>query len=387
MWSSPSRSCSSSGWSWGAASASGSRSLLEVDLVKRLGAFELRPRFAAGPGTIVLFGPSGSGKSLTLAAIAGLLRPDAGRIALGGETLFDRARGVDLPPERRRVGYVPQGYALFPHLSVAENVTYGLRGLPRAEVGRRLDEVLALLGLKGLADRRPRQVSGGQQQRVALARALVVRPRLLLLDEPFAALDAEIRRLLRAELVELQRRLGIAVVFVTHDLGEAHALGEQVALYDRGEVLQVGRIGEVFARPLSLRAAELTGTRNVLPGRVAAASADGLLVKVGRYEIETPPYPFAPGEAVRVCLRPEHALLVRPGTEPHVAPRSNLVRGRIVREVASGAFHTLFVRLEGADLELEVDVPAHPYEVMGVAERRDWEVSLKRSALHVIRAG
>jgi ABC-type Fe3+/spermidine/putrescine transport system ATPase subunit len=334
----------------------------------------------------VLFGPSGSGKSLTLAAIAGLLRPDAGRIALDGEPLFDRARGIDLPPERRRVGYVPQGYALFPHLTVAENVTYGLGGLPRAEVGRRLDEVLALLGLRGLADRRPGQVSGGQQQRVALARALVVRPRLLLLDEPFAALDAEIRRLLRAELAELQRRLGIAVVFVTHDLGEAHALGEQVALYDRGEVLQVGRIGEVFARPLNRRAAELTGTRNMLPGRVVGPAGDGLLVEVGGREIETPPYPFAPGQAVRVCLRPEHALLVRPGSEPHVAPRSNLVRGRIVREVAAGAFHTLFVRLEDGELELEVDVPAHPYEVMGVAARRDWEVSLKRSALHLIRA-
>jgi len=369
-----------------AASSSRGRGRLEVDLVKRLGAFELSPRFAAGPGTVVLFGPSGSGKSLTLAAIAGLLRPDTGRIAIGGETLFDRRQGVDLPPERRRVGYVPQGYALFPHLSVGQNVTYGLHGLPRAEVGRRLDEALTLLGLHGLTDRRPGQVSGGQQQRVALARALVVRPRLLLLDEPFAALDAEMRRLLRAELVELQRRLGIAVVFVTHDLGEAHALGDQVVLLDRGQVLQVGRTGDVFTRPVGLRAAELTGTRNVLPGRVVGATADGLVVRVGGYEIETPPYPFAPGEAVRVCLRPEHALLVRPGTAPHVAPRSNLVRGRIVREVASGAFHTLFLRLEDAEVELEVDVPAHPYEVMGVAERPDWEVSLKRGALHLIRA-
>ena len=332
----------------------------------------------------MLFGPSGSGKSLTLSAIAGLLRPDDGRIVVGGETLFDRRRGVDLPPERRRVGYVPQGYALFPHLTVARNVTYGLGGLARGEVRRRLDEVLSLLGLEGLADRRPGQISGGQQQRVALARALVVQPRLLLLDEPFAALDAEIRRLLRAELVELQRRLGLSVVFVTHDLGEAHAVGDEVALYDRGVVLQVGRIGDVFARPVSLRAAELTGTRNVLPGRVVDATAEELLVRVGPYELETPLYPFAPGDGVLLCLRPEHALLVRPGSEPHVAPRSNLVRGRIVREVASGAFHTLVMRLEGTDLELEVDVPAHPYEVMGVAQQRDWQVSLKRSALHLI---
>jgi molybdate transport system ATP-binding protein len=324
----------------------------------------------------VLFGPSGSGKSLTLAAVAGLLRPDEGRIVLAGETLFDSARGIDLPPERRRVGYVPQGYALFPHMSVAENVAYGLS---RAERRERVVDALALLALDGLADRRPGQISGGQQQRVALARALVIRPRALLLDEPFAALDAEIRRTLRAELAALQRRLGIAVIFVTHDLAEAHAVGDTVALLDRGAVLQVGPTADVFARPESRRAAELTATRNVLPGQVVDAER----VRIGPHILETPRHDLPPGTAVHLCLRPEHVLLVRPGSEPHVAERTNVIRATIEREVASGAFHTLFLR--AGNLALEADVPAHPYEVMGVARSREWDVSLKRSAIHVIR--
>ena len=323
----------------------------------------------------MLFGPSGSGKSLSLAAVAGLLRPDEGRIALAGDTLFDSAKRIDLPPERRRVGYVPQGYALFPHLTVAENVAFGLS---RGEHAR-VDDVLTLLGLEGLGARKPRQISGGQQQRVALARALVIRPRALLLDEPFAALDAEIRRTLRAELAALQRRLGIAVVFVTHDLAEAHAVGDTVALFDRGAVLQVGPTAEVFARPTCQRAAELTATRNVLPGRVV----DATTVQLGPELFETPRHDLAPGTAVHVCIRPEHVLLVRPGSEPHVAERTNVIRATIEREVASGAFHTLYLRAGG--LLLEADVPAHPYEVMGVARSREWDVSLKRSAIHLIR--
>ncbi|HEY3111803.1 MAG TPA: ABC transporter ATP-binding protein, partial [Chloroflexota bacterium] len=266
--------------------------MLEVDVRKRLGSFELRACFAAERGTTVLFGHSGSGKSLTLAAVAGLARPDAGRICLDGEVLLDLARGVDLAPERRRVGYVPQGYALFPHLTVAQNVAYGL---PRAEAAGRVAEAIRRLRLEGLERRRPDQISGGQAQRVALARALVVRPRLLLLDEPFAALDAEIRRALRAELGELRRQLDIAVLFVTHDLAEAHAVGDRVAVFDAGAVLQVGPTEQVFDRPASRRVAELTATRNVLPGVVVGPSAGGLLVRVGPHDLDAPALDLRPG--------------------------------------------------------------------------------------------
>ncbi|HEY3107525.1 MAG TPA: Fe3+/spermidine/putrescine ABC transporter ATP-binding protein, partial [Chloroflexota bacterium] len=208
------------------------------------------------------------------------------------------------------------------------------------------------------------------------------------LDEPFAALDAEIRRALRAELGELRRQLDIAVLFVTHDLAEAHAVGERVAVFDAGAILQVGPTEHVFDHPASRRVAELTATRNVLPGVVVGPSAGGLVVRVGPHDLDAPALDLRPGTAVDVCIRPEHVLLVRHEKEPHVGPRRNILAGRIVREVAQGAFHTLYLRLDPPLLpgehDLELDLSDHPYEVMGVAGRRDWSVSLKPSALHLI---
>ncbi|HJX62273.1 MAG TPA: ATP-binding cassette domain-containing protein, partial [Dehalococcoidia bacterium] len=195
--------------------------MLEVDIRRRLGAFHLATAFSAADEIAVLFGPSGAGKSLTLQAIAGILRPDKGLVRVNGLTAFDSSAGINLPPQERRIGYVPQGYALFPHLTVAHNVGYGLSGLDRRRRAERVQEMVRLLGLDGLEERRPRELSGGQQQRVALARALVFRPRLLLLDEPFAALDEAIRSTLRQELLDIRRRMAVTIVLVTHDLVEA----------------------------------------------------------------------------------------------------------------------------------------------------------------------
>src|SRR5215210_1570247 len=214
--------------------------MLDLAIEKRLGAFHLRPSFAIGRELLVLFGHSGSGKSLTLQAIAGLVRPDAGCIAIDGRAVFDAARGLDETPQRRGVGLVVQDYALFPHLSVRDNVAFGLDRLRPAERRARVAELVKLLELDGLEDRRPAQISGGQAQRVALARALAPRPRLLLLDEPFSALDSAIRVGLRRELARLKRELDLTIVFVTHDLREAFNLADRVAVYDHGHVLQVG---------------------------------------------------------------------------------------------------------------------------------------------------
>jgi ABC-type Fe3+/spermidine/putrescine transport system ATPase subunit len=250
--------------------------------------------------------------------------------------------------------------------------------------------VTNLLHLSDLLDRHPGQISGGQQQRVALARALVIEPRALLLDEPFAALDAEIRRILRTELVALQRRLGIAVVFVTHDLTEAHVVGDRVAVFDAGVVLQVGDVAAVVDRPVSRRVAELTATRNILPGTVIDRDATGTRVRLGDSTFHGPPSEFAIGATVDLCIRPEHVLLVRAGQAPHFEPRANLLSGAIVRDIAHGAYHTLHVRLDPpilpGDFDLEVDVPHHPYEVMGVAATRTWQVALQRSAVHLVPA-
>ena len=200
--------------------------MLDVSIYRELDGFTLDVAFATDAPMSALVGPSGSGKTLTLRAVAGVFRPDAGRIVLDGEPLFDSDQGIDLPPQARRVGYVPHQYALFPHLDVQENVGFGLRGVTADERRRRVGDLLELVGLEGLERRRTSQLSGGQQQRVALARALIVRPRILLLDEPFSALDSGIREPLRASLLELQRALGFRALLVTHDPADAAIAGQ-----------------------------------------------------------------------------------------------------------------------------------------------------------------
>ena len=209
---------------------------LDVAIQRRLDdprhPFALDVAFASDAGRLVLFGPSGAGKSLTLRAIAGLLRPDRGRIAVAGRSLFDAVHGVDVPARERRIGYVFQDYALFPHLTVAQNVAFGLhRGLgnpSRRTVPDAARRWMAALEIDGLGNRFPSQISGGQQQRVALARALAPEPALLLLDEPFAALDTALRGRLRDGLVAVQERLGLQMLVITHDPADVEALGQQV---------------------------------------------------------------------------------------------------------------------------------------------------------------
>jgi molybdate transport system ATP-binding protein len=205
--------------------------------------FSLEASFASDEDIVVLFGPSGAGKSLTLQAIAGLTRPDAGRIVVADRVLFDSARKIRIPARHRDIGYVFQDYALFPHLTVAHNVAFGLRRswpwyLPRGD-RLRLDEVLEIFELSSLRDSLPRDLSGGQRQRVALARALIRRPSLLLLDEPFSALDALLRARMRQELRRMQERFNLPVVLITHDPEDVAALAQTVVVYDAGRVRRV----------------------------------------------------------------------------------------------------------------------------------------------------
>jgi len=217
----------------------------DIDIGKRISAqgrpFELAVRFDVTADRLALFGPSGAGKSLTLAAIAGLVRPDRGRIALDGETWFDAARSLDVPTRDRRVGFVFQDYALFPHRTAEQNVAAADdRGYPRArgaERQRDLDELLDLFALADVRRSYPEQLSGGQRQRVALARALFARPRLLLLDEPFAALDAALRERLRDELVAVQARYGVPMILISHDPADLARCAEAIVELARGRVV------------------------------------------------------------------------------------------------------------------------------------------------------
>jgi spermidine/putrescine transport system ATP-binding protein len=230
-----------------------------------------------------LLGPSGCGKTTTLRMIGGFEQPDEGRIVLGGRDV------VGLPPYKRDVNTVFQSYALFPHLSIFENTAFGLRrrGVDRREIRRRVDEMLALVGLEGVGGRRPRQLSGGQQQRVALARALVNRPRVLLLDEPLGALDLKLRKQMQLELKQIQHELGVTFVHVTHDQEEAMTMADAIAVMNHGRIEQLGPPTELYERPATAFVAGFLGVSNLLggtvagPGRVRLDAGDEIAADVG----------------------------------------------------------------------------------------------------------
>ncbi len=253
-------------------------------LTKRYGAAtviaDLSLRFASGQISVLL-GPSGCGKTTTLRCIAGLEEPVAGEILIEGRTVFDAAHGLNLPPERRDIGMVFQSYAIWPHMTVFENVALPLkaRGTPRDEIARRVGETLATVGLGAVAQRSATRLSGGQQQRVALARCLASHPKLILLDEPLSNLDAKLRVEMRAEIKELQRKLAATMLFVTHDQEEALSLGDEIFLFDHGRVVQSGAPRDLYFHPRTRFAAEFLGKANLLPVRLAAAPDGGIEVR------------------------------------------------------------------------------------------------------------
>jgi molybdate transport system ATP-binding protein len=258
----------------------------------------------------VLFGPSGCGKTTVLRCLAGLERPEAGRIEFKGNTWFDSTTRAFCTPQQRDVGLLFQNYALFPHLTVASNVAFGIRHLPSAERRERMEEILTLFEIQDLARRYPSQISGGQQQRVALARVMVRRPRLLLLDEPLSALDATLRENLRWEMRRLLGELQIPVVLVTHDRVEAISLADELVVMENGLIRQAGPVHEVFTRPADLSVAKIVGTETVEPGCIVGLENGLAVVKVGRVELLA----ILPEHIERdayVCIRAEEVFLQR----------------------------------------------------------------------------
>ncbi len=365
--------------------------MLKLDIELQVGDFRLNVNLEAGRELISLFGYSGSGKTLTLEAIAGLRKPDRGRIAIDGDTVFDSANNIDVPAHRRGIGYLIQEGALFPHLNTAQNVGYGLRRASRADRDARVRELLDLLDLAQFGDRYPSTLSGGQKQRVALARALAPKPRTLLLDEPFAALDAATRETLGRELFKLREELDLTILFVTHELSEAFSLGERIAVFDGGTILQTDSNQTIYRSPKSRRVALLTGTANVLDGVVQESSENGLIIRTRDFTISTNPYSFSKGDRVQVCIRPESVLLIRKDRRPSRNSRENNISGMIVDRKARGSLHTLQFLVDGSGERsdptiLQIDLPARVYGVMRVREQREWTVSLRRDSLHVIQA-
>ena len=304
-----------------------------------------------------VLGPSGCGKTTTLNVIAGFADPDAGRVLVDGEDVTGR------PAWRRGLGVVFQSYALFPHMTVAENVAFGLRerGVAKRQVAERVAEALALVRLPGQARQRPQQLSGGMQQRVALARALVIRPRVLLLDEPLAALDRKLREEMRAELRDIQRTVGITTVFVTHDQHEALALSDRIAVMNAGRIEQLGPPRDVYERPATRFVADFIGASSVLEGRAVdggrVALAGGVVVRVALRE------PPAAGQAVRLLVRPERVELGSAPDGPDALP------ARVVSVMYLGDHSEVRLELGGGQRLLAVlraDVPLAPGDAVTV---------------------
>ncbi len=232
-------------------------SRLDVHLQKRVDGFCLDVQWSMGNELAVLFGYSGSGKSMTMRMIAGLVRPDSGRIVRDGEVLYDSDCSISVPPQERQFGFVGQDLALFPHMTVAKNIAYGLKGLSREESHERVAEFIRLLHLKGLGVRLPREISGGQRQRVALARALASRPKALLLDEPFSALDAPLKAELWDAIRDVREHVRIPILVVTHDPTDARTEADRIIVYGAGQVLRCGAPDEVLCDPDSPEVATL----------------------------------------------------------------------------------------------------------------------------------
>jgi iron(III) transport system ATP-binding protein len=296
------------------------------------------------PGEFFAFlGPSGCGKTTLLRLIAGFAQAQTGAVLIGGQDV------AQLPPWKRDVGLVFQSYALWPHMSVRRNVAFGLeeRRVPRAEIERKVAAALELVGLSHLAERRPSQLSGGQQQRVALARTIAVEPKVLLLDEPLSNLDAKMREQVRRELRDLQQRLGITTIFVTHDQEEANTICDRIAVMSDGVVQQVGAPMEIYEKPANLFVAGFLGAANIVAGRV---SGGGRRFEIGEgLGLDIPEGIVAP-EGARLMFRPQHARLARPGAGPAGGLPVSVARREFL-----GASVRYGVRL--GDVEIVVDAP------------------------------
>ena len=277
-----------------------------------------------------LLGPSGSGKTTLLRAIAGFVEPDAGSIS------FDGRRVENVPVHKRQIGMVFQNYALFPNLTVAGNIAFGLsvRRVTGAEATRQVSEMLELVRLTGLNERKPRELSGGQQQRVALARALVTRPKVLLLDEPLGALDRRLRQEMQVELKDIQRETGVTTIFVTHDQEEALTLSDRIAIIDQGRLMQIGQPREIYERPATIFAAQFLGDANVFTGK----RENDVIVLPDGERIR------APGTAATVVVRPEK-MRVFAASQSVPAEASNQIEGQIIQTVYSGASVTYHIRV------------------------------------------
>ncbi len=340
--------------------------------------------FQVEPGELLaLVGHSGAGKTTLLRTIAGLWRPQTGRVAVNGRAWLDTAAGVDLPTHRRRVGIVFQSYALFPHMTAVQNVMAAMDIPDKAEAERTLD----LVNLHGLADRKPAQLSGGQQQRVAVARALARRPYALLLDEPFSAVDRATREKLYGEIIELRRHLAMPVVLVTHDMNEAQLLADRMVVIADGRAVREGTTAEVMADPDALRAMGIRELAAMLPAIIVEHAADGLTrLDAPTGSLFLPGVEGKPGTRVRVRIMAHEVILSR--LRPEGLSAQNIIAGKVVR-IVPGVGPGVIVYVDVAGHEILARITRRATDQMALAPGDTVHVILKSMSVardHVARA-
>lgn len=358
---------------------------LLVDIEKQLANFKLQVKLEVGTEILVLFGPSGAGKTQTLNAIAGLMTPDAGEIMVDGLPYFRRRRpgpAVHLPARKRGAGYVFQHYALFPHMTALENVAYPMWRQKHA--AQRAMALLERVSLGHVAGRYPHEMSGGQQQRVVIARALAAGPKILLLDEPFSALDVAIRERLQHDLRRLQAEENLIVICVTHNLDDAFAVGHRLAVMREGRIEQAGPLDAVLRRPSSSMVLAVLGIPNVLKARVVEVGPGGLVLDWDGLRLEASPHPAQPGQAVTAYIRPENIKILYPDRPLASTVRHNQVPGRIVSRQAAASSQTLQVGLSNGR-QVEVRYPDHTYTTLSLNPGDEVRLSLRKEALVLLQ--
>jgi molybdate transport system ATP-binding protein len=344
--------------------------------------FSLDIEFQAGAGVTVLFGPSGSGKTLTLDSIAGFVRPEEGRILLDDQILFDAGTRVHLAPQARNCGYVFQNYALFPHMSLRENLAFAAERRPRLERHRRVSEMLERFRLNEVAGLRPHEVSGGQRQRCSIARALIGGPRLLLLDEPAQGLDAPLRGELYEVLRQVRADFHTPALLVTHDLDECFELGEEMLVLTEGRIVQSGAPTAILEQPASADVARLLGAFNLIPAEIRALDPgrNSSRVRVGQHELEGPYFPGRlRGDRVTVCLRPEQLT----ASASNGRPGPNQIPATLERTVEKPQLVRMeFIAGSAPGFPILVDVSRAEFERL--RKGAEWVVEFPREGLRVL---
>jgi molybdate transport system ATP-binding protein len=371
-------------------SAQAISSELEVRVRKRFpnpeGSFNLNVHFRALAGFTILFGASGAGKTTLLDCIAGLTDPDDGRIAAGGEDLYDSEKKRNVAAWKRRIGYVQQDLALFPHLTAGENVAYGLRTLSADERQTRSREILEAFRIDGLRDRRPAQISGGERQRVALARALVTEPRALLLDEPLAALDRPTKSSLIGDLRQWNQNHRVPILFVTHNGEEVFALGDEVIVLDAGRIVAQGRPHEVMRAPRLETVANLSGFENIFDARVLALHEDrgSMTCRLGSGQVDlvTPLVRAEIGSRLRVGIRAGDLLLAT--EKPRGLSARNVVPGKIQRLEQRDVTVSAMVDCGGTEFEVHVTLAAR--DALQLSPGKSVWVVVKTHSCHLMGA-